>query len=138
MKISFFGWSAVVVAAVIVAGCSTDQSSAPDLSHPDGWSTVGSDSFHGTKVLQSGYASCKTCHGTDLKGGRTEHGCFDCHPAYPHPAEWVKIGDSGNHAAYVVAHGNSTDYCKNCHGSDLRGGESGRSCFTCHQEGQLP
>jgi predicted CxxxxCH...CXXCH cytochrome family protein len=39
------------------------------------------------------------------------------------------------HGGYLRRNGWSYDACTGCHGNDLRGGTSGRSCFTCHRDG---
>jgi hypothetical protein len=121
-----------------LAGCSDDKTPITSTSHPESWNTTGSAVFHGTKVLEAGYNSCKSCHGTDLKGGKTGISCFACHQTYPHPAEWNYITHANFHGAYIEAHGGSLDYCRSCHGSNLGGGRSGVSCYRCHTLESLP
>ena len=123
---------------LLMSYCSTDKNPLPSVSHPEGWNSESAENTHGAKVLETGYASCKSCHGVDLKGGKTEKGCFDCHQTYPHPDEWTDFDSGNNHKAYIAANNNSTDYCKSCHGDDLTGGKSGVSCFSCHKLGTLP
>ena len=111
--------------------CSTDKSPMASVSHPEDWNVSGAEDSHGAKVLVSGYTSCKSCHGADLKGGEAGFSCFECHQTYPHPDSWSQIGDAN-------FHGNSSADCKSCHGQSLTGGSSGVSCFECHAEGSLP
>ncbi|MDD2898098.1 MAG: hypothetical protein PHI31_05230 [Desulfuromonadaceae bacterium] len=61
-------------------------------------------------------------------------GCFNntlCHGQLGHPADWAA---TGHKTAAKAAASTSTglDYCRNCHGTDFKGGTSGTSCFSCH------
>ncbi|MDD2898097.1 MAG: hypothetical protein PHI31_05225 [Desulfuromonadaceae bacterium] len=56
-----------------------------------------------------------------------------------HPTGWAVATIGGNHPAAFIS---SPDTCKECHGTDLRGGVSTVSCFsqdrngiTCHAQG---
>jgi len=126
----------ILLFCIVITSCSEDKNPLPSVTHPDGWNTKTTDSFHGNKVLESGYDSCKGCHGVDLKGGETGYSCFDCHQTYPHPDEWNAITDDNFHGEYIEDNAGSVDFCKGCHGSDLQGGRSGVSCYSCHQEGE--
>lgn len=61
-------------------------------------------------------------------------GCFNntlCHGQMGHPDGWAASGHQP--AAKAAASTTSgMDYCKNCHGTDFRGGSTGISCFGCH------
>lgn len=50
-----------------------------------------------------------------------------------HPAGWTNSASTNFHGRFI---GDSLkwnlSYCKTCHGSDYRGGNTGKSCFTCH------
>lgn len=118
--------------------CSTDKNPLPSTAHPEGWTNPDADDFHGTKVLEIGYSSCKACHGAELSGGRTGKSCFGCHSTYPHSESWVAFGDENNHGNQIKNNAVTIDKCKECHGTDLKGGESGVSCFDCHETGSLP
>ena len=122
----------------LAAGCSEDKNPLPGVSHPEDWNTQSSVDFHGSKVLEVGYNSCKSCHGSDLKGGKTEFSCFQCHQTYPHPDSWNLITDDNFHGKYIENNNGSTDYCKGCHGSNLQGGRSGVSCYSCHPPEEAP
>lgn len=72
-------------------------------------------------VAKSDLSKCTTCHG-DV----TSQDCAECH--HQNKSGWVSTehrreakGDLGS--------------CKTCHGADLKGGESKRSCYTCHDNG---
>ncbi len=119
----------------LLVGCSEDVTPLVSVSHPEGWNVKGNENFHGTKVLTAGHFSCKDCHGTDYQGGQHVIGCHECHASYPHPAEWNLFANQNSHGAYVQKNEGSLDYCKKCHGMDLRGGQSGISCYSCHPEG---
>lgn len=56
--------------------------------HPRGWSTPTSPVFHGDALRGTGYQidggsggglDCRKCHGDDLKGGKAEVSCHECH-----------------------------------------------------------
>ena len=90
--------------------------------------------------------ACATCHtnrsnlsaagvanlpGTAIIGTT---GCFNntlCHGQMGHPADWA---NNGHKSAAKAAAGATSgmDYCRNCHGTDFKGGTSGKSCFYCH------
>jgi hypothetical protein len=123
---------------IMLSYCSTNKNPIPSVSHPEGWNTQDAENTHGAKVLDAGYVSCKSCHGVDLKGGKTGKGCFDCHQTYPHPNEWTQFSNSNSHKAYLEANNYSAAYCKGCHGENLNGGKSGVSCLSCHATGSLP
>lgn len=48
-----------------------------------------------------------------------------------HPSGWAS---NSQHSIDFKA---NPQYCKSCHGDDLRGGTSGVSCLTCHHGGEL-
>lgn len=121
------------------AGCSSgDNREFLDNkgAHPAGWvAAAGSSKHPGYANLDQG-ASCKPCHGDDLRGGISRVSCFasswngfSCHGAGPvfHPADWVRT-----HKNSARPDGAS---CKPCHGSDLAGGTSGVSCFSASWNG---
>ncbi len=132
MKIYLKTIMALFCIVILLSGCSEDKNPMPSESHPDGWNTATADNFHGSKVLETNYASCKSCHGTDLKGGKSGVSCFTCHQTYPHPDEWTQFNSDSSHAAYIKETTGAIDYCKNCHGDDLQGGKSGIACSDCH------
>ncbi|GAB4176762.1 MAG: hypothetical protein Kow00108_12170 [Calditrichia bacterium] len=78
------------------------------------------------------FTSCATCHGADLKGGKTEVSCYTCHTTFPHETDWVSGDTGGLHASLIRSDSLSTDDCTSCHGTDLKGGTSQVSCYTCH------
>lgn len=116
---------------------------------------------HGKLVLQQPTSltdpkGCPLCHGAKLEGGKAPTsptlkalpGCTDCHASYPtlHKPEagaaaWTT---ADGHAKWVMNQVDVTKSgvlnqintlisdCKLCHGSDLKGGNSGKSCYTCH------
>ena len=137
MKSSFKIFIPISLIAVLISYCSEDKNPLPSVSHPEKWNTVQSADFHGGKVLSAGYETCKSCHGIDFKGGKSGVSCNDCHSTFPHPDEWNLIGNAGSHAAYLENMDNIGN-CKKCHGTDLRGGTSGVSCYGCHKTNSLP
>ena len=86
---------------------------------------------HGNFVRESGQQNCTTtCHGTDLKGGLSGVSCSSCHALYPHLLGWKNYDGHGKYVLTTLA--NDKTSCKTCHGSDLKGGSSGVSCYSCH------
>lgn len=101
--------------------------------HPSGWVNPTSNDFHGNEVAENGTDRCKACHGEDLLGGWSGVSCTNVCHAGPggHPSGWVNPTSSEFHGARVAAEG--PDDCMTCHGTDLRGGWSGISCYNvCH------
>ena len=90
------------------------------------------DPAHGTAVQLDGPTGCRTCHGTDYRGGWSEVSCYACHAGGPsgHPEGWL---DSDAHTFHgrLVAEQDDND-CRRCHGNDLMGGTSGVGCGDCH------
>jgi len=52
-------------------------------------------------------------------------------PSTSHPEDWNTTEAENFHGSKVLAVGSTS--CKSCHGVDLKGGDSGESCFKCHQ-----
>ncbi|MGC3997480.1 MAG: CxxxxCH/CxxCH domain-containing protein [Anaeromyxobacter sp.] len=80
-------------------------------------------------------AYCSGCHpatmtaaGELVGGGKHLDGSIEA-VAFDHPSSWLASGHKTTSAADAGAS------CKPCHGDDLRGGTSGRSCYTCHPVG---
>ncbi len=105
--------------------------------HPAGWSA---GLQHGSQALQD-IDSCKSCHGIGLNrsptGGPT---CQGCHPSllrHPQAAmvtadpDWGSPAGHGRYFLDLPDH-DETSECQLCHGEDLRGGISNKSCTSCH------
>jgi predicted CxxxxCH...CXXCH cytochrome family protein len=59
-------------------------------------------------------------------------------PTDYHPADWVYPLQRNSlefHGGALRARGWDTADCETCHGADLRGGPTGKSCFACHEKG---
>lgn len=138
MKQTYTILSLALIILLAFAACSEDKSPLASTAHHDSdWNTLGAENSHGAKVLEIGYVSCESCHGADLKGGDSMVGCFDCHQTYPHPPEWNLITDANFHGKFILNNSGSTTYCQGCHGTNLAGGKSGVSCYSCHPAGSL-
>lgn len=116
---------------------------------------------HGTLVMQQPASltdskGCPLCHGAKLEGGKTPSlltlkavkGCNSCHASYPSlhkPTDGAAAWNTyGGHAKWTmdqvdVSKGNVLGQintliadCKLCHGDDLKGGSTGKSCYSCH------
>ena len=103
--------------------------------HPEGWMNESSDNFHGQKVVQAGWETCKACHGTDFMGGISGISCFTCHDGPSgHPEDWLNPGTENFHGAAIKRSGWDMKDCRACHGHDYAGGIAGYSCLTCHTD----
>lgn len=121
------------------------QSCHATYPHPAGWKNeAGLPQPHGNFVIKNSSSTCATarCHGENLKpaAGVTQGpSCQSCHSIYPHSnPQWVtKEGtkENGGHGYFVqVELKKDTTKCQSCHGTDLKGGSSGVSCFKCHED----
>ena len=140
MKNSFKIFMLFSMIVVLISYCSEDKNPLPSVSHPEEWNTIQSADFHGQKVLAAGYEACKSCHGVDFQGGKSESSCYssNCHSTFPHQPEWNYFDNLNSHGAHIKATEGAIENCKKCHGSNLTGGSSGVSCYDCHAEGSLP
>lgn len=49
-----------------------------------------------------------------------------------HPSGWTTPANSSFHGKYISANGWTLKPCKQCHGADYSGGNTGASCNNCH------
>ncbi len=101
--------------------------------HPaTGWLSKTNANFHGLDASIRGLEDCALCHGQDFSGGISGTSCSACHPDKSgHPASgWLDRASDKFHATRMVATG--MNYCAGCHGADFKGGDSGISCYQCH------
>lgn len=104
--------------------------------HPGGWIDTTSARFHGLAVATDGSGRCATCHGEDFRGvANNGSSCYLCHNGPSgHPSSgWLSKTNVNFHGIRASVRGLSS--CAHCHGEDLKGGSSGRSCYTCHSSG---
>ncbi|OGQ05815.1 MAG: hypothetical protein A3F82_06250 [Deltaproteobacteria bacterium RIFCSPLOWO2_12_FULL_44_12] len=88
---------------------------------------------HGAAAEGNGKLNCKGCHGDDFRGGLSGKSCYECHELFPHEKGWYDPQRvQQKHRDFVMANG-TTSCATQCHGTDLGGGLSGRSCNECHQ-----
>lgn len=117
--------------------CKACHTTAPHPAAP--WrGTTATKTTH-TTTDQANAAECSRCHAANARlttpvAPLAGAGCFNstlCHATGGHPAGWAA---TGHQIAAKAAVGASTgmDYCRNCHGTDFRGGTSGVSCMRCH------
>ena len=138
MKTVYLTLVFLTVSGLVILCCSRDKEPLVSYTHPSSWMNVKSDEFHGKKVVEISYSSCKSCHGTSLDGGKSGVSCFKCHQIYPHSSKWVELASAGFHGNYIRGENWSMQDCKPCHGNDYRGGQSQKSCYDCHTGSQGP
>ncbi len=86
---------------------------------------------HGQLALGGGKASCALCHEIENAKSGTQGvpACTSCHAGvFPHAVDWAQ---KTNHGAWVVKNGKN-NCATRCHGEDLKGGDSHKSCDGCH------
>lgn len=98
-------------ASIKIPLCSSCHNNYP---HSTDWNLANQ---HGTKAI-SDIDDCKLCHKS-----LSSADCKSCH--HDNNSSWI----STDHKTSARV---STNGCQICHGSDLKGGEVGVSCFNCH------
>ncbi|MCX8010005.1 MAG: hypothetical protein N3A61_02535, partial [Ignavibacteria bacterium] len=109
--------------------------------HKPNWINPNDASYHGKFLKGLGYTvgMCSNCHGDNFKGGTSNISCYGCHESYPHNPNWKNVDDQTNyHGGFIASKNWIMGECKNCHGTDLKGGTSEKSCFTCHNGAKGP
>lgn len=76
--------------------------------------------------------NCSECHGgTALTGKRSRPSCYSCHGD-----KWSALESHtqvrGGYYHAVGLDDPDTGGCADCHGSDLKGGDTEPSCYSCH------
>ncbi len=62
--------------------------------------------------------------------------CTDSTQPEVHSAEWMEPGSNNFHGVQLLTEGlDGIDYCRDCHGENLDGGNAGVSCDNCHTGG---
>lgn len=136
--------------ALALSGCkASDVSSSSDDDDSDSSSSSGYDSYHtankggtyhGEDYEAPGkYCASGGCHGDDLLGGDGPS-CYSCHGAKWEDEDHDHDSPDEDHDVLKGGYYHAEDpdepwdSCDDgdCHGSDLKGGEDGPSCFTCH------
>jgi hypothetical protein len=136
---------AAVAIAVLFLGCSSSNSSAPQVNalgqHPADWSATHFVAFNQNPV------SCTPCHGsyTDptQAGGTSNVSCFGCHhpngPMHPVATGWDTPAQHGATAKQAASLTGGFALCASCHDSgynDVDG--KTESCMTCHTNAPHP
>jgi predicted CxxxxCH...CXXCH cytochrome family protein len=57
------------------------------------------------------------------------------HGSYVHPDGWSDPNSADFHGTHISNTGWDFAPCQKCHGDDFKGGASGASCYTCHDQG---
>ncbi len=129
--------------ALMLLSCSKANDKAVSINpvtgkHPAGWTSPGNGGMHTARYI-AGPSACYQCHGKNLNGGISGVSCFSsvrsgitCHPGGPlagHPAGWAAPAAHGASAKALLAGQDGIAHCRQCHGSDLSGGSSGKSCL---------
>ncbi|HUU26321.1 MAG TPA: hypothetical protein VM123_00785 [archaeon] len=103
--------------------------------HPtQGWLEKSSDKFHGLDASRQNLVGCTPCHGTDYAGGTSGVSCTSCHDSRSgHPLEEGWLDSTSDNSHPVRKNQAGKKYCAGCHGEDFKGGNSGVSCYSCHE-----
>jgi predicted CxxxxCH...CXXCH cytochrome family protein len=88
--ISFYlSFILVITLALAYQGCSELEDNLVTTGTPGfhgaGWLKPSSENFHGSVIASAKWRfdGCKTCHGTDYRGGNTGTTCYKCHKQGP-------------------------------------------------------
>lgn len=108
--------------------------------HPDYWMDSTSENFHGEVLAKRGFEgleACRSCHGEDLKGGKSGVSCYKCHTlapaAHTDSSRWMNPASLDFHGLAALQGGlEGLDNCRLCHGDSLTGGAVKQSCYECH------
>lgn len=112
------------------SSCITCHASYPMNHQQNDWSNF---EGHGQFTLEYGMESCKSCHGENLKGERSNPSCYQCHTTYPHPDQWAEPSE---HGRSILDNDPSSCATQHCHGNQFlveEGVTRGNSCFECHE-----
>lgn len=104
------------VAVLANAGCFNNTLCHGSVSgHPVGWSDTGHQSAAKASAgATSGLDYCRTCHGTDFRGGTAAISCFGCHTSSPHAVPW--LGSTGATTyLHSTADESNAPSCGRCH-----------------------
>ena len=135
---------AVIGVFFVLSGCSTLENDSQRMNpvesyfHGVGWVNPAFQTNHGKAIAVQGYSmvECKSCHGTDYRGGVTKTSCYSCHAKGPEscatchgsPTSIAPPKDlSGNTATTAQGVG--------AHQKHLTAAtqSGGYRCVTCHQ-----
>lgn len=105
--------------------------------HEDQWSSVMAEhdvlltnAYHKSGMYTPA-SNCAECHGSDLKGGDFAPSCYSCHGE-----KWASFAETHTKSRGSTLHGTNlyapSSNCTDCHGSDLKGGNTAPSCYSCH------
>jgi hypothetical protein len=96
--------------------------------HPKNWALP---EVHGKEVIDRGFTQCTKCHGAALQGNPPSvSACSSCHEGMSQHYDMTAWVYRAEHQ--LVYQENPANCTKRCHGVDLRGGDTGKSCFKCH------
>jgi hypothetical protein len=111
--------------------CDKCHSSYPHIS---GWDSLAVSGNHADYLKLNNWetSGCKNCHGDTLDGGTSGISCYTCHSSYPHSLSWETATAPNHHGDFVKALQWQLSECAKCHGSDFKGGISGKQCSRCH------
>jgi hypothetical protein len=136
-------------ATLLFLGCSSSNSSAPQLNPTSGQHPANWVQNHWSAATTNG-SSCVPCHGSTTDqtqaGGTSGVSCFACHHLNgpSHPANWAdraQHGRLGAQAKYNVPFTmQGFADCTPCHGTDYATTVSSNvpSCYTCHTKAPHP
>lgn len=106
---------ATPVASLAGAGCFNNTLCHASVGHPAGWAATGHQiAVKAAAGASTGMDSCRSCHGTDFKGGTTGVSCMKCHTTSPHSKPWLTSTGATTYKHSTVDTTNASA-CGSCH-----------------------
>jgi predicted CxxxxCH...CXXCH cytochrome family protein len=134
----------VIITLLITNGCSKLEENSQRMNpleshfHDVGWVNPSVQNNHGRVIAAQGYSmgECKSCHGSDYKGGVTATSCFSCHQKGPESCSTCH-GSSTSIAPPIDLSGNTETTARGvgAHQKHMEAAalSTGYRCTTCHQ-----
>jgi len=106
---------ATPVAPLAGAGCFNNTLCHASAGHPAGWAATGHQiAAKAAAGTSAGMDSCRSCHGTDFKGGTAGVSCMKCHTSSPHSKPWLGSTGATTHK-HSAADTTNAPSCGSCH-----------------------
>jgi predicted CXXCH cytochrome family protein len=110
----------VAVPAGTTPGCFNGTLCHATVGHPAGWAATGHQvAAKAAAGASSGLDYCRTCHGTDFRGGTANVSCFSCHTSSPHSKPWLGSTGATTHIHSTTDTTNALA-CGRCHAGGVK------------------